>query len=121
MDVQLECEISIGLDEISSIFLAAERVVVSLGLKPPKIYLVRVFCRREPKDMIKVDEGVYVDLGVIAVRGGVLPNVMYDELIKGYIALALIETYKSLDKELVEKISGKYYLSIVRDALWGVK
>ncbi len=116
-----ECKLGISVKEIQGVLKAVARRAVALGLKDPAPLVIYVYCKSPPKGLIEVSRGVLVGEGVVAIRGNVLPNLAYEELILGFISLSLLETFGTVDRKYAESFTKTHYLSIVREALWGAE
>lgn len=118
VELVIECELGIEESEIRSVLNVTMRVLASRGLERPTLYYIYVYCKEKPHGLIEVRPGVYVSYGVLAIKGGVLANIAFEELISGLVALSLLETMGAIDREFVKEFTKENFLVIMREALW---
>jgi len=121
VELVVGCELSVDESEVKSVLEATVGLLTSRGLERPTLYYIYVYCKERPRGLIRVRPGVYVGHGVLAIKGGVLANIAFEELISGLVALSLLETAGVIDREFVEEFTKENFLAIMRKALWESK
>jgi len=94
------------------VFAIAEKA----GLSISPSYNVVFVSSKELKELLKkrstieVEEGVYIDpKGLVIVRDDFLANVAIRKVMVGVLSLAVIESFGSINKELVDILVNEHY------------
>lgn len=118
VELVAECDLGVTLGELERFIGAVQRFLASRGLKIPHLHVVYVYCNRVPKGLKRVMPGVYVGEGIVCVRGNVLANVAYEQILAGLIALSLFDTFGAVHTQLLRRLVREALIPVLRDALW---
>lgn len=116
VEILEEEKIPLSADELSSLLEYLRGIVIAERMKEPGLSLIIAY--REPERfrymslarLAQIKGRIFVGQGVIAVRGGVLPNVFIEDLMAGYFSLSMLDEFGIVREEVVEGLLRKHFL-----------